>query len=192
LPADHVAEIAFAGRSNAGKSSLINHLTKQSGLAKVSQVPGKTRDINLYNIENDAHQVLARMIDLPGYGYAKVSKAMQESWQKELAAYLYERQNLAVVIVIMDARHPLTDLDQLVLQILRQRSLTQILVFNKVDKLNQSEKSRLSTLMQQVQYQWPNSYALSYSSHTNVGRDALIKQISHCMNLAMTSSNELS
>ena len=99
-PKDNKFEIAFAGRSNVGKSSLINTLTNRKSLAKTSNKPGKTRTINFYNI-NDQF----RLVDLPGYGYAQVSKGEKEKWSKMIDDYLHNRENLVEVILLLDIRH---------------------------------------------------------------------------------------
>lgn len=168
LPTDKVLEVAIAGRSNAGKSTLINHLCNQNRLAKTSGVPGKTREMNLFSL-NENHEMQARLVDLPGYGYAKANFSMQKQWQEELSHYLLYRDNLKVLMVIMDSRHPLTDLDQLTINLAARRNLRQILVFNKIDKLNQSEKHRLKAVMQLASEDWPNVVVVGHSSTKNLG-----------------------
>lgn len=106
LPHDSGREVAFAGRSNAGKSSAINAITGQKGLARASKTPGRTRLLNFFTLD-DEH----RLVDLPGYGYAEVARAEKERWQEALAFYLEERRCLAGLVLVMDARHPLTDFD---------------------------------------------------------------------------------
>jgi len=135
LPADQGSEIALVGRSNVGKSSLINALTGRKKLAKSSSTPGKTREIVLFELEPGR-----RLSDLPGYGYAKVSHKEQQFWARELTTYLVSRESLKGVVMIMDMRHPLTDLDRDMLQILRNEGRALILVLNKADKLKQGEK----------------------------------------------------
>lgn len=107
LPADTGIEVAFAGRSNAGKSSALNTLTRQNGLARTSKTPGRTQLINTFALAENQ-----RLIDLPGYGFAKVPLAVKEKWQKALSEYLMKRQSLKGIVVLMDIRHPLKDLDQ--------------------------------------------------------------------------------
>ncbi len=172
LPDDEVYEIAFAGRSNAGKSTLINTLCQRSDLTKTSSTPGKTREINLFTVETTQPPAV-RLIDLPGYGYAKVGKYMKRIWQKELSEYLLRRENLKILVLIMDSRHPLTDLDQTLMDMIGKRSLRQILVFNKADKLNQSEKYHVGKLMQEVVYHWPNCTAVLHSSTKKTGTKEL-------------------
>ena len=105
IPADEGIEIAFAGRSNAGKSTALNALTNQKNLARTSKTPGRTQLINLFEVENGC-----KLVDLPGYGYAAVPEQMKIQWQKSLGEYLQHRQCLAGLVVLMDIRHPLKDL----------------------------------------------------------------------------------
>ena len=107
-PLQEGIEIAFAGRSNAGKSSLLNTLCRQKKLAKISKTPGRTQLLNFFSVdENDYY----RLVDLPGYGYAKVSHSKKEAWQAMLHDYLCERENLKAVVLVMDVRHPLQEFD---------------------------------------------------------------------------------
>ena len=106
LPDDTGIEIAFAGRSNAGKSSALNTLTNQKGLARTSKTPGRTQLINLFSLSQDH-----RLVDLPGYGYAKVPISLRKEWQKSLSEYLDKRQCLKAMVVLMDIRHPLKETD---------------------------------------------------------------------------------
>ncbi|WP_407275884.1 ribosome biogenesis GTP-binding protein YihA/YsxC [Halothiobacillus sp. DCM-1] len=138
LPADAGREIAFAGRSNAGKSTVINALTGQKGLARTSRTPGRTQLINLFGLGDDSQ----RLVDLPGYGYAKVPEAMRVRWGEALAAYFAERQSLAGVVVIMDIRHPLKETDRQMLAYALDRELPVLALLNKADKLSQNEISK--------------------------------------------------
>src|SRR6056297_1051377 len=106
LPADTGIEVAFAGRSNAGKSSAINTITEQKSLARISKTPGRTQMINFFNLDNDN-----KLVDLPGYGYAKVPEKMKIRWQQTLGKYLETRQALAGLMLMMDIRHPLKEFD---------------------------------------------------------------------------------
>jgi len=107
LPSDEGIEVAFAGRSNAGKSSALNTLTQQKALARISKTPGRTQLINLFEVEPGI-----RLVDLPGYGYAQVPEEMKIKWQRSLGEYLQMRNSLKGLIVLMDIRHPLKDLDR--------------------------------------------------------------------------------
>jgi GTP-binding protein len=131
-------ELAFAGRSNVGKSSAINALTARKRLAFTSKTPGRTQTINFYTLgaEDD---VRARLVDLPGYGYARVPQAMRAQWQALVGAYLDSRPALAGVVVIMDARHPLTPLDRQLLDWLGEAR--KLVVLSKADKLPRAQQA---------------------------------------------------
>lgn len=130
LPEDELPEIAFAGRSNAGKSSALNALCAQNQLARVSKTPGRTQLINLFGVPN-----LGRMADLPGYGYADVPVPIRKEWGKLIGGYVETRINLRAVIVIMDIRHPLTDYDLQMLGWTHTRALACHVLLTKADKL---------------------------------------------------------
>ncbi|HAS6348989.1 ribosome biogenesis GTP-binding protein YihA/YsxC [Vibrio sp. IRLE0018] len=130
LPADEGIEIAFAGRSNAGKSSALNRLTNQKSLAKTSKTPGRTQLINLFKVTEGCH-----IVDLPGYGFAQVPLEMKNKWQKSLGEYLQKRECLKGLVVLMDIRHPMKDLDQqMIFWAIESRIPVQVLL-TKADKL---------------------------------------------------------
>ena len=133
-PPENLKEIAFAGRSNVGKSSLLNLLTGRKKLAKVSGSPGKTRTINFYAI-NDAF----RIVDLPGYGYAKVSKSMSQEWGDMIEQYLQTRQNLLKVVQLVDIRHEPSKQDVEMYEYLRYFGLDGIVVATKADKVSRNQ-----------------------------------------------------
>jgi GTP-binding protein len=137
LPADTGAEIAFAGRSNAGKSSALNAICDQAGLARTSKTPGRTQLLNVFVLDE-----ARRLIDLPGYGYAKVPVAMREKWRQVIDAYLRERESLRGVVLIMDSRHPLKDFDRQMLAYCREIGLACHVLLTKSDKLSRSEATR--------------------------------------------------
>jgi GTP-binding protein len=132
-PPDTGTEVAFAGRSNAGKSSCINVLTDNRHLARASKTPGRTRLINFFALNEAASQ---RLVDLPGYGYAKVSQEMKEEWQRHLENYLRERETLRGLVLLMDIRHPLKDFDINMLDWAESTELPVHCVLTKADKLN--------------------------------------------------------
>lgn len=140
LPADEGLEVAFAGRSNAGKSSALNALTRQKSLARTSKTPGRTQQINVFSLDEER-----RLIDLPGYGFAKVPLAMKHKWQEALSEYLQKRQCLRGLVVLMDIRHPLKDLDQELIHWAVSSDLPVLVVLTKADKLNSG--ARKATLM---------------------------------------------
>jgi GTP-binding protein len=130
-PEDTGMEVAFAGRSNAGKSSCINALAQQKQLARASKTPGRTQLINFFALDN-----VRRLVDLPGYGYARVSHELKEEWQRHLGEYLQGRGSLRGLVLLMDIRHPLTEFDRNMLAWAAQRQLAVHCVLTKADKLN--------------------------------------------------------
>lgn len=134
LPPDEGIEVAFAGRSNAGKSSALNCLTGIKQLARTSKMPGRTQLINLFQLDEQR-----RLVDLPGYGYAKVAQEIKQDWQQHLAHYLEVRQCLHGLILLMDCRHPLKELDQTMIDWSLARRLPVHILLTKADKLSRSE-----------------------------------------------------
>ena len=136
LPVDQGSEIAFCGRSNCGKSSILNALTNNKKLAKTSKTPGRTQSINVFEIKSNSE---FKIIDLPGYGYAKVSKKMRASWGQEIEKYLMTRQCLNALCIIMDIRHPFKEDDESLIDWCESKDLPMILLLNKADKLSKSQ-----------------------------------------------------
>lgn len=136
LPPASGVEVAFAGRSNAGKSSALNTLANHNRLAYVSKQPGRTQLINFFTLGNDRH-----LVDLPGYGYAKVPEAMRNHWQSVLSRYLSERSSLAGLVLVMDSRHPLTPLDRQMLDWFSPSGKPIHVLLTKSDKLSRSEST---------------------------------------------------
>ena len=136
LPVDQGSEIAFCGRSNCGKSSILNALTNNKKLAKTSKTPGRTQSINVFEIKSTSD---FKIIDLPGYGYAKVSKKMRASWGQEIEKYLMTRQCLNALCIIMDIRHPFKEDDKSLIDWCESKDLPMILLLNKADKLSKSQ-----------------------------------------------------
>jgi len=136
LPDDYGIEVAFAGRSNAGKSSALNTLTNQKSLARTSKTPGRTQLINVFEIAENK-----RLIDLPGYGFAKVPLEMKKKWQKALGEYLEKRECLKGLVVLMDIRHPLKDLDKDLIHWAVDSELPILVLLTKCDKLSQGQRS---------------------------------------------------
>ena len=133
LPPDSGREVAFAGRSNAGKSSAINAITGRRNLARTSKAPGRTQQINFFDIDPDR-----RLVDLPGYGFARVSQAQQRHWQQTLPRYL-QRRSLQGLLMIMDSRRPLTELDRQMLDWSQQMAIPVHILLTKADKLNRAQ-----------------------------------------------------
>lgn len=137
LPGDIGVEIAFAGRSNAGKSSALNALTEQKSLARTSKTPGRTQLINVFQLDDDR-----RLVDLPGYGFAQVPLALKNKWQEALGEYLQKRACLSGVVVLMDIRHPLKDLDMQMIEWAVISNIPVLALLTKSDKLTQSVKMK--------------------------------------------------
>lgn len=135
-PRDALPEVAFAGRSNAGKSSTLNRLTGRNALARTSKTPGRTQLINLFATAGGG-----RLVDLPGFGYARAPKAQREAWERAVRQYLSRRENLAAVVLVMDCRHPLQAADQAVVEDASQRGLPLLALLNKADKLSRSRQA---------------------------------------------------
>jgi len=175
LPAPTFAEVAFAGRSNVGKSSLINNLVQRKKLVRTSSAPGCTRAINIFRVrirtnDDEAHLDL---VDLPGYGYAQRSKAERRSWGPLIEGFLRERPGLRGAIVIIDIRRGAQDDDLQLLEFLESIEVTPILVATKIDKLPAS-KRKLALAAVRRELDRP---LMGYSSVTGVGREALWKRI---------------
>jgi GTP-binding protein len=167
LPADTGAEVAFAGRSNAGKSSALNRICDQVGLARTSKTPGRTQQLVVFDLDGDR-----RLIDLPGYGYAKVPTALRDHWRELIDAYLSGRQSLRGVVLIMDSRHPLKDFDRLMLQYCRDIGLACHVLMTKVDKLSRGEAARtLLATRREMGTLCPSATIQAFSSLDKIGID---------------------
>lgn len=145
LPPNTMPEVVLCGRSNVGKSSFINSLFNKKGIAKTSSTPGKTRSINYYSVSNKFY-----MVDLPGFGYAKVSKVERENWQKLIEKYLSSDRNITTAFHFIDSRHKPTQLDTMLNEFLREIEIPYIIVLNKIDKLKQSELAKAKKEIIQV------------------------------------------
>jgi GTP-binding protein len=173
LPPDIGYEVAFAGRSNAGKSSAINCLTNIRNLAKTSKTPGRTQLINLFTLDEER-----RLVDLPGYGYAKVPLQTKLEWQKHLAHYLEIRQCLRGLILVMDIRHPLKDLDQTMISWALARGLPVHILLTKADKLSRGEiKSSLIKVRKHYELAQHLVTVQAFSSLKKEGVDELVAQL---------------
>lgn len=169
-------EIAFAGRSNVGKSSLLNLLTGRKSLARVSGSPGKTRTINFYNINDEF-----RIVDLPGYGYAKVSKAMSADWGPMMEQYLETRENLVRVIQLVDIRHAPSTQDVQMYEYLKYHGLDGTVVATKADKVSRNELARNIAVIRKTLGMEKDDRVIPCSSLKKTGHEELLDEISRLL-----------
>lgn len=174
-PDDTGAEVAFAGRSNAGKSSAINALTQQTALARTSRTPGRTQLINFFSVMNDEAR---RLVDLPGYGYAKVPESVKLEWQKHLAEYLRNRFSLRGLVLLMDVRHPLTEFDQMMLNYADQREMPVHILLTKSDKLKKGPANAELQKVRSRLKEWEDLVSVQlFSSLKRDGVDTLSQKL---------------
>ena len=170
---DGLPEISFLGRSNVGKSSLLNSLLQRKGLARTSNTPGRTQSINFFLV-NEAFY----FTDLPGYGYAKVSKAMRLDWGKMAEEYLAERRELVLSIQLIDSRHAPTTLDKQLNEWLLYHEKNHLVVATKADKLS---SIKLKASLRKIEKVLPESKIISYSALTGKGRDEVWREIGNAL-----------
>ncbi len=181
-------EVAFAGRSNAGKSTAINILTRQKQLARASKTPGRTQLINFFALDEER-----RLVDLPGYGYAKVPIAMKLAWQKHLAHYLRERHTLRGLILLMDLRHPLSSFDRNMLDWAKQRNLAVHILLTKADKLNRGPAiTALIAVRKSLKALNYEGSVQLFSATTRIGLDEAALKIGEWLQMPMPSQTESS
>ncbi len=171
-PVDGRVEIAFVGRSNVGKSSLINTVTNRRKLVKVSQTPGKTRLINFFIINNQFY-----FVDLPGYGYAKVSKSEQSKWGGMMEQYLINRPQLKKVALLVDSRHKPTGDDIMMYEWIKHYGYSVIVVATKKDKLNKSELQRSAKVIKETLKLNPEDNLVFFSSLKKEGKEELLNEM---------------
>ncbi|MGR6774205.1 ribosome biogenesis GTP-binding protein YihA/YsxC [Pectobacterium brasiliense] len=173
LATDSGIEVAFAGRSNAGKSSALNTLTNQKNLARTSKTPGRTQLINLFQVVEGV-----RLVDLPGYGYAEVPEQMKIKWQRALGEYLQKRNSLKGLVVLMDIRHPLKDLDQQMIQWAVDVQLPVLVLLTKADKLaSGARKTQLNMVREAVLPFMGDIQVEAFSSLKKLGVDKLRQKL---------------
>jgi len=175
FPPDTGVEVAFAGRSNSGKSSAINAITGRIALARASKTPGRTQLINFFSLGDRQ-----RLVDLPGYGFAKVPPAMQQHWHQLMTSYFEQRQTLNGLIILMDSRHPLKDTDWQMLEWSQDRGVRCHVLLSKSDKLSQSEASKILRDTKQALDGQATVQLFSATSHRGVDEsrkvlDAMLK-----------------
>ncbi|MEW8995252.1 ribosome biogenesis GTP-binding protein YihA/YsxC [Clostridium sp.] len=171
-PEDGMCEIAFVGRSNVGKSSLINTLTNRRKLVKVSGTPGKTRLINFFTINNKLY-----FVDLPGYGYAKVSKSEKATWGKMMEQYLINRPELKKVVILVDCRHKPTGDDVMMYEWIKHYGYEVIVVATKKDKLTKSELQKSAKVVKETLGLGKEDKLLFFSSLKKEGKEELLEEI---------------
>ena len=169
LPEDVGCEILLAGRSNAGKSSALNALTENPKLARISKTPGRTTEINFFKVNENL-----KLLDLPGYGFAKYSKAKKKDWGPLLGQYFQKREALAAVIIFMDIRHPLKDSDWEMVHLCRNFNVPYVPVLTKSDKLS---NNKIAKAINFVKEKMPDSNPISVSSKDISGFDKLSKEM---------------
>ena len=177
-PLGIMPEVALIGRSNAGKSSIINALLNRRNLARVAAAPGKTREINFYNIDSQLY-----FVDLPGYGYASVSKDKKASWGTVVETYLYSRAPLKLLIMLVDIRHTPSSDDKLMYDWILSHGVPHIVVATKADKI---PRSRIHSRLQDIKEflgTIEGATPIAFSSETKLGRDELWAQINKRLNI---------
>ena len=172
LPENTHIEFAFAGKSNVGKSSLINGLMNRKSLARTSASPGKTQTINFYNI-NDAMY----FVDLPGYGYAKVSKQEKEKWGKMIENYLHRSKMLRCVFLLIDIRHEPSANDVMMYDWIVREGYNPVIIATKLDKINRSQKDKCLKIIRDKLKTVPGTLIFPYSAVTKQGRDEIYEYI---------------
>lgn len=173
LPESELPEIAFAGRSNVGKSSLINTMLGRKAMVKVSSRPGKTQGLNFFLVDNSFH-----LVDLPGYGFAKVSKQMQHSWQDLITRYLEQRKQLRCVVVIMDIRHEPKPADTQLLKWLALHGINVLPVYTKIDKVSGNDRQKNARALDSG-HGINAADRVLFSASTGQGREDLLAAVLH-------------
>ena len=175
FPSDEGNEIALCGRSNSGKSTLINALANQKKLAKTSNTPGRTQSINFFQLTNDEAK---KIVDLPGFGYAKASKQDQNAWAKLILSYLEKRAALTDLILIMDMRHPFQNKDLEFLSLCNSLNLPIHLVLTKADKLNNKETQNSLKVVSEKMADYPTIVdSMVFSATKKIGLETLLNKI---------------
>lgn len=175
IPQSTLPEVAFAGRSNVGKSSLLNKLFNRKSLARVSSVPGKTITINFYKLGE------YRMVDLPGYGYAKVAHGEKRRWAEMMEGYFQSDRNLKLVVQLIDMRHAPSKDDMVMLDFLKQSGYPFIIVYTKSDKLNKTERTKRLAAFEEELADYSDILKIPFSATKGEGVDEIKKAISNAL-----------
>ena len=183
FPDDEGIELAICGRSNSGKSSVLNMLANQKKLAKTSNTPGRTQSINFFYINEDSSK---KLVDLPGYGYAKASKKMQKEWGQQITKYMASRKSLRGIILIMDVRHPLQESDLNFIAWCEQYNLPMQILLNKSDKLSKNKASQeLMKCVEKTAHNLLLDRPMLLSAKTASGAEELSKKILDWMEIQL-------
>ncbi len=173
LPRDHLPQIAVAGRSNVGKSSLLNRVVSQKKLAKVSRTPGRTRSLNFFKIDNRYY-----VVDLPGYGYAKVSKSMREEWGQMIDDYLHKGTDLIGLVLLLDCRRDVAEADWHLIEWLAEKKIPVVVAITKADKLT---RDKLNRRVETIESELGVS-AIPFSVVTGIGKNELWRALNDLVN----------
>lgn len=176
LPTNERPEVAFAGKSNVGKSSLINALMNRKSLARTSAQPGKTQTINFYNINSELY-----LVDLPGYGYAKVSQAEKEKWGRMIERYLQKSQMLKAVFLLVDIRRDPSANDRMMYEWIAHNGCEPVIIATKLDKIKRSQVDKQLKAIRAGLGMRPEGIILPFSAETKQGRDEIWRQIENCL-----------
>ena len=176
LPENTLPEIAFAGKSNVGKSSLINALMNRKSYARISATPGKTQTINFYNINQELY-----LVDLPGYGYAKVSEREKEKWGKMVERYLHGSKQLRAVFLLIDIRHDPSANDRLMYEWITAQGYHPIIIATKLDKIKRSQKDKQVKAVREGLGLIPGTRVIPFSSVTRQGKDEIWELADQCI-----------
>ncbi|MBR1374804.1 MAG: YihA family ribosome biogenesis GTP-binding protein [Cardiobacteriaceae bacterium] len=181
FPENSIIEVAFAGRSNAGKSSALNTLTNQKKLAKISKTPGRTQLINYFSLPAQGKY----LVDLPGYGYAKVPEEIKKKWEIFLGDYILQRPQLGAIILLMDIRHPMKSSDIILLECAAERQIPVHILLTKADKLSQSAASKALKDVKSEIVNWRAEFSAQvFSSLKRTGLEELIEKLNGFFELA--------
>lgn len=186
LPENDKPEVAFAGKSNVGKSSLINALMNRKSYARISATPGKTQTINFYNINDEMY-----LVDLPGYGYARVSEKEKERWGKMIERYLHGSAQLKAVFLLIDIRHDPSVNDRMMYKWVVEQGYNPIIIATKLDKIKRSQVQKHVKMLKEGLDLVPGTKVIPFSSQTKQGRDEIWELIEkECLSLTPEEENE--
>ncbi len=179
LPENSLPEIAFAGKSNVGKSSLLNTLINRKALARTSSQPGKTQTINFYNVEEKLY-----FVDLPGYGYAKVSEEIKAQWGKMIEGYLKKSKKLALIFLLVDIRHEPSENDILMYDFIVSSGFKPVIIATKADKINRSQLAKQLKIVRQGLELPSDAVLIPFSAETKQGKDEIWEVIENTVSLS--------